>query len=164
MKSHNDLRLLSQTRTYALALGGVVAFALLVYIISAFSTVAASSPASGTLNPTLGATLTWAGTATGGTHPNNNVPGVDHDDLCEEGVNCDTYTLTVSGNPGDWVNKTISIKVEFDLPSSDYDLYVHKGSNAGVEVGNSGNNPGQPEEVILSPTDNGTGIYTVHVV
>ena len=163
MNNLEHLRHLSQTRTHV-ALLGLFAFVLVVSIVSGLNPVTASNPSSGTLNPTLGATVTWVGTAVGGTHPNNNVPGSDHDDLCEEGVNCDTYTLTVSGNPGDWAGKTVSIKVDFDLPSSDYDLYVHKGSNAGVEVGNSGNNPGQPEEVILSPADNGTGVYTVHVV
>jgi hypothetical protein len=163
MKSSNQFRQLSHSRTY-LALAGLSAFVLLVYIVSALNSVTAANPTSGTLNPTLNATLTWAGTATGGTHPNNNVPGSDHDDFCEEGVNCDTYTLTISGNTGDWAGKTVDIKVECDLPSSDYDLYVHKGSNAGVEVGSSGNNPGEPEEVLLNPSDHGTGVYTVHVV
>jgi hypothetical protein len=162
MKS-TKLRRMSRAQTY-LALAGLLAFVLSVFVASALDTVTAANPTSGTLNPTLNATLAWAGTAAGGTHPNNNVPGTDHDDFCEEGVNCDTYTLTVSGNPGDWAGKIIDIKVDWALPSSDYDLYVHKGSNAGVEVGSSGNNPPEHERVLLSPADLGTGVYTVHVI
>ncbi|HWN10037.1 MAG TPA: Calx-beta domain-containing protein [Pyrinomonadaceae bacterium] len=163
MTSPTQIGQRSRVRTF-IALFGLFALVVLVSVVSALKTVTAADPASGTLNPTLGATLAWGGTPSGGTHPNNNVPGSDHDDLCVEGVNCDTYTLTISGNPGDWAGKTVDIKVECELPTTDYDLYVHKGSNAGVEVGSSGNNPGQPEEVLLNPSDTGTGIYTVHVV
>ncbi|HEY0078553.1 MAG TPA: Calx-beta domain-containing protein, partial [Pyrinomonadaceae bacterium] len=137
---------------------GLVACAIPLFIAGA------SNPSSGTISPTLNATLNWVGTATGGANPNNNVPGTNHDQFCVEGSNCDTFTLTVSGTPGDWTGKAILVKIEVDLPSSDYDLFIHKTSNSGAVVGQSGNNPGETEQFTLLPTDTGTGVYTVHVV
>jgi hypothetical protein len=146
------------------ALCSLFALMLLVCLVPAFKTVNASDPTSGTLNPTLGAATTWRGTAPGGSS--------ESEDTCVEGFNCDTYALTFSGNSGDWNGKNVSIKILADLPSTDYDLVVHKGAcNApevgactGAAVGNSGNSPGQPEEVVLSPADIGTGLYSVRVI
>ncbi len=50
-----------------------------------------ATPGSGTLNPT-GPNVTWTGTALGGAAPD--------EASCIEGVNCDTFTLTLSGNAG----------------------------------------------------------------
>ena len=152
-----------RTRRYV-AQFGLFALLLLVCLVPAFNTVTASDPTSGTLAPTLNATTTWQGTAPGGAS--------NGEETCVEGFNCDTYALTFSGTAGDWNGKNASIKITAGLPSSDYDLVVHKGAcNApqvgactGAAVGNSGNSPGQPEEVVLSPADIGTGLYSVRVI
>src|SRR5205807_7486284 len=80
-----------------------------------------SAPTSGTLNPT-GPTVNWIGTGVAG--------GSTDESTCIEGVNCDTFMLTLSGQPGDWTGKKAHIVISCADPSgvSDYDLYVHKGS------------------------------------
>src|SRR5438105_12370678 len=52
-----------------------------------------ATPSAGTLNPTA-ATINWAGTAAGG--------GSLDESTCVEGVNCDTFILTLSGTPTNW--------------------------------------------------------------
>jgi hypothetical protein len=52
-----------------------------------------------------------------------------------------------------------------DNPVNDYDLYIHKGSNSGPEVGRSaGGAPDIDESAAIDPSATGTGVYTVHVV
>ena len=58
MKRPTQLRQLLQPRTYVV-LTGLGALVLLVYIVSSFNTTTAANPSSGTINPTLGATLAW---------------------------------------------------------------------------------------------------------
>ncbi|MBA3322955.1 MAG: hypothetical protein H0T45_16140, partial [Pyrinomonadaceae bacterium] len=117
----------------------------------------AADPPAGTISP-VGPTQTWTGTATGGAPSAN-------EGTCVEGVNCDTYTLNVSGTPSDWTGKVISIKIEWTNPANDYDLYVHKDSNAGPVVGQSADGaPDTDESTAISPSSTGTGVYTVHVV
>ena len=45
---------------------------------------------------------------------------------CVEGVNCDTYTLTVSGTAGDWAGKVVDVRISWLVPANDA---------AGVEPG-----------------------------
>lgn len=123
-----------------------------------FYRAGASAPSSGTLNPGDTAPVTWNGTATGGTAP-------DGEASCTEGQNCDTFTLTLSGQPSDWVGKTVLVKISWTSPGSDYDLYVHKGSNSGPEVDHDGAPPPTTQEtVVIDPATSGTGVFTVHVV
>jgi hypothetical protein len=133
--------------------------AALAIALGVFGTVVfiarAAMPAGGTIT-TAGPTLEWDGTAVGGTSAG--------EETCVEGVNCDTFTLTVS--PGDWTNKLVHIKIAWTLPANDYDLYVHKDSNAGpvVAQGENGGAPATDDDTTIDPTATGTGIYTVHVV
>jgi len=114
-----------------------------------------------TLNPT-GAPLVWAGTATGGTSLDEST--------CVEGVNCDTFVLTLSGTPTNWSGFKARIVISSPDPTgeTDYDLYVHKGDNNGpiVPNGTSANSGTPPEVVDLDPNDSavGTGQFSVHVV
>jgi hypothetical protein len=71
----------------------ITSVALFLLAIFANQSRSANPPAD-TLNPTLGASVSWDGTATGGTSSG--------DDDCIEGQNCDTYTLTLTGVPADW--------------------------------------------------------------
>src|SRR5437899_3744825 len=118
-------------------------------------------PSSGTLNPG-GPALNWAGTAAGG--------GSLDESTCVEGVNCDTFTLTLSGTPTNWTGLKARIVISCADPSglSDYDVYVHKGDNSGpiVPGGTSAHGGTPPEIVDLDPSnpDVGTGQFSVHVV
>ncbi len=122
----------------------------------------AASPASGSISPTLGATTLWAG------DPNLATGATGGEGQCIDsgpGKNCDSFALTVSGNPSDWIGKLVRVQAIWTLGSHDYDLYVHKGDLTGP-VAASGTNSGQPgtnETAYLDPTNSGTGLYTVHV-
>src|SRR6266513_2667617 len=120
-----------------------------------------ATPASGTVNPG-GPQLNWVGTAVGG--------GSLDESTCVEGVNCDTFTLTLSGTPSNWSGLKARIVIGCADPSgvSDYDVYVHKGDNSGpiVPGGTSAHGGTPPEIVDLDPSnpDIGTGTFSVHVV
>jgi hypothetical protein len=101
----------------------------------------------------------WVGTAT--------AFGSADESTCQEGVNCDTYTLNVGGTPADWqtANKVIKVALNWQISANDYDLYIHKDSNAGPVVSNSGNSaPSTQESAVINPASTGTGLYTIHVV
>src|SRR5437667_9437123 len=133
---------------------------IFLVVFGLFTTgVRSAMPASGTLNPG-GPALSWVGTAVGG--------GSLDESTCVEGVNCDTYTLTLSGTPTNWSGLKARIVISDADPSglSDYDLYVHKGDNTGTVVGESAHGGTPPEVVDLDPSDPtiGTGQFSVHVV
>jgi len=136
---------------------GVFLAAFLLFTTSLRS----ATPSSGTLNP-AGPTVNWVGTATGGT-------SVD-ESTCVEGVNCDTFFLTLSGTPANWVGLKARITISCTDPSglTDYDVYVHKGTNSGpIVTGGTSAHGGTPPEVVdLNPSDPtvGTGQFSVHVV
>jgi hypothetical protein len=147
----------SRTGQAGLALAFLLAAACL---LPSFSTHAAN-PSSGTLAPTVNASLAWTGTAAG------SATGVNTQEAdCVEGQTCDTYTLTVSGSPSDWAGKSVHIEVDWATPADDYDLYVRKGSNGGAEVNHSAGVASTSEGFDFSPADPsvGTGVFAVHVV
>ncbi|HZI86560.1 MAG TPA: hypothetical protein VFD48_06980, partial [Pyrinomonadaceae bacterium] len=78
----------------------------------------ASSPAGGTINPNS-PPLTWNGSAPGGVVPNAPLGLIDGEELCQEGLNCDTFTLTIGGTAADWSTKLVRIKLEWLLPATD---------------------------------------------
>src|SRR5207247_4531167 len=120
-----------------------------------------ATPSAGTLSPG-GPTVNWAGTAAGG--------GSLDESTCVEGVNCDTFMLTLSGAPTNWAGLKARITISCADPSglSDYDVYVHKGDNNGpiVPGGTSAHGGTPPEIVDLDPSNPeiGTGTFSVHVV
>src|SRR5436309_14139668 len=138
----------------------IIGVALVVLALSATG-LRSATPTAGTLNPT-GPTVTWAGTAAGG--------GSLDESTCVEGVNCDTYILTLSGTPTNWTGLKARIVISCPDPTglTDYDLYVHKATNSGpiVPNGTSANSGTPPEVVDLDPNDpnTGTGQFSVHVV
>ena len=93
--------------------------------------------------------------------PSNNAIGTgatDESTATVEGVNGDTYTLTVAGLPTDWIGKTIRVKIAWTLVTDDYDLYIHSGSNAGPLIDNSaGGAPENDEVCLINPSKTGTG-------
>ena len=130
----------------------------------------AASPSSGTIAPTgpvAPFTGTWTGTATG-------TGSGGGEGTCVEGVNCDTFRLTVA--PGDYTGKIIAVKIQWTIAANDYDLYIHKcptqastnaQCNATAAVGQDGGGAPQTQEnaaidpggVVAAATD-----FTVHVV
>src|SRR5882762_2768272 len=120
-----------------------VAFLLVAIAILVNKGSRAANPTNDTLNPTTGTSVSWVGTAAGGSSPQG-------ESTCVEGVNCDTFTLNVGGLQTDWAGKMIFIKISWTVPSNDYDLYVHKTSNAGPLIGSSGGGaPGTSEQVTI---------------
>jgi len=87
--------------------------------------IRAASPTTGTISLTS-APVSWTGTAAGGAY--------NGEDTCVEGVNCDTFTLTVIGTPSDWSGKRIQVAMSWLVLANDYDLYIHKGDNSGPVV------------------------------
>src|ERR1044072_4048902 len=144
-------------------------FALLTLALPGFYSTRASNPTGGTINPTATTPVTWTGTAIAGGALNAPV-GIGGEDLCQEGITCDTFTLTVGGTTADWAGKLIRIKIEWTLPVTDYDLYIHKDSNSGPVVGSSARGATSPtdpltwEDTTIDPSVNGVGVYTVHAV
>ncbi len=129
---------------------------LALFALQPDRTALAASPSAGTISAT-GPALSWTGTASGSVSANEST--------CIEGDNCDTFTLTVLGAPADYTGKVIAVKIAWSNSANDYDLYIHKDSNAGTLVGVSANGaPQNGEASAIDPAATGTGVYTVHVV
>lgn len=150
------------------ALGFIAA--LLVAVLPALRSTSASNPPGATISPTTTTPVAWTGTGTGGGALNSPVGLIAPEDLCQEGLSCDTFTLTVGGTQADWSGKLIRIKIEWQLPITDYDLYIHKDSNSGPLVGSSGRGATSPtdpltwEDTTIDPATSGTGVYTIRAV
>lgn len=131
---------------------------LLVAGLTALSSLGiAASPASGTF-ASNSSPLYWYGTAIG-------TGSADGETTAVDGINGDTFTLTVLGTPADWVGKSIKVTLSWTNPINDYDLYIHQGSNSGTLISSSGNGaPDTTEVAAISPADTGVGVYTVHIV
>jgi hypothetical protein len=128
----------------------------IVVILSAAFPLAASTPASASLSPT-GNPVTFNGSALGGSSP-------EAETTCVEGVNCDTFNLTIGGNPGDWNGKNVRVSLSWLLPVTDYDFYVHKGSITGPVVASSALGTSTAESAEINVGQSGTGVYAVRVV
>src|SRR5256884_7166045 len=116
----------------------------------------AATPQAGTIGPN-DPPVAWQGPLTGGASAS--------EATCVEGLNCDTFTLTVGGAAADWAGKIVSVRIAWVVPANDYDLYIHQGSNSGPTVGSSGGGaPDTDEQAVIDPSASGTGVYTVHVV
>ena len=117
-------------------------------------------PGSGTLNPDLASTVNWTGATALAPNPNDET-------TCIEGVNCDTFLITLSGTPADWLGKKAHIEIQWPANGDDYDFFVHKGAdNTGPVVGSAATSGASPEVVELDPSNPAiaTGQFSVHVV
>ncbi len=139
------------------ALFVAIGLVLLVFALSA-GRARSATPASGSLGP-AGSPISWDGTATG-------TGAANGESSCVEGTNCDTFTLTVTGTQADWTTaaKRIEVTINVNNAANDYDLVIHKDSNAGTIVDTSGNSAGVNEVGHISPSESGVGNYTVHVI
>ena len=119
----------------------------------------AANPAEGTLGPEVGPKLEWDGNALGA--PSGGPP---EDALCEDGLNCDTFTITLTGNPADYAGKQLVIGITWGLAANDYDLYIRKDATNGDLVGEGDNGFGTNSDgAVIDPATSGTGKYLVRV-
>ncbi len=123
----------------------------------------AATPSAGLITPTS-SPLTWTGTGTG-VPPAANGEG-DCTDIQGASANCDNYTLTISGTPSDWAGKQVHVQIVWGLPTTDYDLQIHKGSLAGPIVASSAAGGSTIEQVDLNPQSPsvGTGVFVAHII
>jgi hypothetical protein len=128
----------------------------LLLVIPTFTT-RAQNPASGTVNATGTQTATWVGTTI-------SPGGVIMESECVDGVNCETFTLTIAGTPADWAGKKVQVLLTWVSGANEYDIYIHKDSNAGTLITSATNGPGQSFQIAyIDPAISGTGVFTVHV-
>ena len=116
----------------------------------------AANPPSGTISATTTTAVSWVGTAAG----TGNVAG---ESSCVEGVTCDTFTLTVDPT-SDWTGKRVEVRIQQAASYDDTDLVIHKGDNNGPIVATSGNGAGITEVGYITPSADGTGVFSVHVI
>lgn len=138
-------------------LSAIAALFLVSGFIVPLNLVQASSPTSGNLSPATGTSVIWNGTSTGGASP-------EGETTCVENVNCETYTLSLSGTPADWNGKVVKVSLDWLAPATDYDLYIRKDSVTGPEVTRSAQGPSINESAEIDPTVSGTGNYAVRVI
>ena len=124
----------------------------------AIATVAsAANPPSGTLSGT-NPSLTWTGAP---------IAGANLDETtCNEGVTCDTYTLTLAR--GDYANQRITLGITWLIPTNDFDLYVHQDTADGPIVAESAGGAPSTSERVSIPIDPSrvtkARVYVVRVV
>ena len=119
-----------------------------------------ANPATGTLGPTVGGKTEWVGTALGAP-----AGGPAQDTTCQEGVSCDTFELTLTGNPVDYAGKQLVINITWGLATNDYDLYIRKDTANGNLVGEGDNGfLGTADTAAIDPATSGTGKYFIRVV
>ncbi|MBV9959355.1 MAG: PD40 domain-containing protein [Acidobacteria bacterium] len=137
--------------------------AALVLMLGLSSQARASFPVLGRLDASDTQPLSWIGTATGPA----NVTGTILP--CREGIDCDTFILTIGGTNSDWVGKEALVRIDWQLPLSDFDLYILKdtGFNSGM-VAQSVHSPATSQQTYETagffPSVTGTGRYLVRVV
>jgi hypothetical protein len=130
----------------------------LTSVLALSISVFAANPNQGTLNSGSTTPLQWAGDALGG-------PAITTEAACQDGINCDVFTIHLDGTASDYAGKQLSIKITFSM-LSDYDLYVHKDTVNGSVVfpGGNGSQPTDNEQVVINPATSGAGDYVVHIV
>jgi hypothetical protein len=148
-----------KTRQFSAATLIASAVILLLFLFVDHSRSA--NPTNGTITPS-GPDVVWNGTAAGGTSQLS-------EDSCVEGISCDTFLLTISGTPADWVGKKVHLDFTWIDPANDYDVYIHKGAdNTGPIAGSSTNThlSTNYERIDLDPNQPsiGTGVFSVHVI
>jgi len=117
----------------------------------------AATPSSGTLSTSTPA-VTWTGATLAGANVNEST--------CNEGVTCDTYTLTLA--PGDYTGRRITVGIGWLNPADDFDLYIHKdAANGPIVAQSAGGAPSTTERASIAidpPVVTASQVYVVHVV
>lgn len=120
----------------------------------------AANPATGTLSLSSGP-VQWDGFAAAA------ATSTDGEASCQEGSNCDTFTLKLA--PGDYTGKRLRFHITWSNQLNDYDVYLHAGSNSGPMLKSAGDSA--PENVEENTYDINTTItagindtYTIRTV
>jgi hypothetical protein len=138
-----------------LILGVVLLMAMAILFTPLFRT-SAQNPSSGTIHATDTAPATWTGTSL--------AAGVIEESECVDGVNCETYTLTVAGTKDDWAGKRVQVQLTWQNSANEYDVYVHQGSSSGPLVTSAIQGPGLTTQTAFIDVSRwGTGTFTLHV-
>ena len=125
------------------------------------------TPASGTVNASGSQTAGWDGTTISpGGNSNTDTTCMDNSSV----LGCETFTLTVVGTQADWAGKKVQVLLTWTTVANEYDIWIHKGSNAGPVVTSAFEGPGLTSQVAYIdasnlPTTgvNPTTVFTVHV-
>ncbi|HEX8490859.1 MAG TPA: hypothetical protein VF626_07575, partial [Chthoniobacterales bacterium] len=135
----------------------LVSMGLLALVTTGFFVARGANPPEAAIGPDT-APVAFVGSALGGSSAG--------EASCVDGVNCDTFKITVTGTPADWGNKLIALTFNWTLPTTDYDFYIHKDALGGSPVA-TGRNGGPPEiddNAAIDPAATGVGDYIIHVV
>src|SRR5256885_4121421 len=129
-----------------------------LFILGSYVSALGANPNQGTLNPGSTTALQWVGDAVGG-------PAITTETACQDGINCDVFTIHLSGNASDYAGKQLIVKITFSM-LSDYDLYVHKDTENGkvVFAGGDSSQPGTSEQGGIYSATFGAGEYVGHIV
>lgn len=131
----------------------------LLAAIPFIGSASAQNPSAGTIHVTDVTAQTWVGTTT--------VSGAAMETACVDSPpplqNCETYTLTVAGQPSDWSGKKVKVELTWmDNNVTEYDLYIH--NSMGALVTSSMQGPGLTNQVaFIDPASAGTGVFAIHV-
>ena len=141
------------------ALAAVIVLGIILFPVTKKSEAAA--PAAGLLQPT-GPSVSWVGTDAGGAAPNGEADC--NGDSATSPV-CDTFVLQLGGTLADWNAKVARVQINWTTPATDYDMYIHTGSENGPLVATSAAGTTTFEQSDLNPNSLGTlGPFYVRVV
>lgn len=125
------------------------------------------TPASGSVNASGSQTASWDGTTISpGGNQNTDTTCMDNSSV----FGCETFTLTVNGTQADWAGKKVQVLLTWTSVANEYDIWIHKGSNAGPVVTSAFQGPGLLYQVAYIDASNlttdslhPTTVFTVHV-
>ncbi len=125
------------------------------------------TPATGTVNASGTQTASWDGTTISpGGNQNTDTTCMDNSPV----FGCETFTLTVIGTQADWAGKKVQVLLTWTNIANEYDIHIHKGSNAGPLLTSAFQGPGLTNQVAyIDPSNlptsgvNPTTVFTVHV-
>jgi hypothetical protein len=128
-----------------------------LFCVCVTTAIYATQPTSGSISVNTTTPVTWQGTILGGASP-------DGENTCVQGVNCDTFTLTLNGTVAQWGGKAARVRINWSFPVTDYDIYIHKGTLTGAEADRSGDSLTTSEEALIIPSQDGVGTFVVNIV
>src|SRR5579864_8637505 len=125
------------------------------------------TPASGSVDPSGSQTASWVGTTVSpGGNQNTDTTCMDNSSV----FGCETFTLTVNGTQADWAGKKVQVLLTWTSIANEYDIWIHKGSNAGPVITSAFQGPGLTNQVAYIDASNlttdathPTTVFTVHV-
>ena len=139
-----------------------VAFApIIVVCVMPLFRARAQNPSLGTVGPSPGGTsAAWDQTVItpGG--------GINTEAACVDGVNCEVFTLTVTGTPSNWTGQKVRVQLNWQSSGNEYDIWIHQGGSvSGPLVTSAMAGPGLTSQTAyIDPATAGTGTFTIHVV